>query len=86
VGCRCPYLEHEPLTKAGWQGWDALLRCSRQLRFAPDGVAVLGLDLDAPLSLGSVLGYDAAALAELLPAAEAGLIATINNRRPESAP
>lgn len=57
-----------------------LTRCAGQLRFAPNGAAVLGLDLATALSLGSALGYDLGALAELLPAAEAGLVAAINNR------
>ena len=83
---RCPYLEHEPLTDAGWQAWDVLTRCSGQLRFAPNGTVVLGLDLAAALSLGCALGYDMGALAELLPAAEAGLVAAINSRLSEATP
>ena len=83
MGERCPYHEHEPLTDAGWQAWDVILRCSGQLRLAPRAGIVIGLDLTAALSLGAALGYDTRALAELLPAAEAGLVAAINTRLSE---
>ena len=83
MGERCPYCEHEPLTDAGWQAWDVILRCSGQLRLAPQAGIVIGLDLTAALSLGAALGYDTRALAELLPAAEAGLVAAINTRLSE---
>ena len=74
----CPYIEHEPLTNAGWQAWDVVLRCSGQLRFAPNAAVVIGIDIAAALSLGAALGHDLHALAELLPAAEAGLVAALN--------
>jgi hypothetical protein len=80
VGKRCPYREHAPLTDAGWQAWDVLARCSGQLRLAPNGSAVIGLDLVAAMSLANALGYDVRAVAELLPAAEAGLITALNGR------
>lgn len=54
------------------------LRCAGQLRLAPG--AAIGLDLGACLAIGAALGYDATALAELLPAAEAGMIAALNER------
>ena len=54
------------------------LRCASQLRCIPG--TVIGLDLGACLSIGLALGYDATALAELLPAAESGLIAALNER------
>ena len=54
------------------------LRCAGQLRLAPG--AAIGLDLGACLAMGAALGYDATALAELLPAAEAGMIAALNER------
>jgi hypothetical protein len=44
-----------------------LIRCSGQLRLAPHGAAVLGLDLAAVLSLARALGYDLRLVAELLP-------------------
>lgn len=50
-----------------------LLRIAGQLRFAPGG-AVIGIDLGLALSLAEVLGYDTAAVADLLPQAEAGLL------------
>jgi hypothetical protein len=77
-GVLCPYIEKEPLSDAGWQAWDILTRCAGQLRFMPG--AVIGLDLGAALSVGAAAGYDAIALAELLPAGEAGLVAAINER------
>jgi len=83
VGERCPYLEHEPLTDAGWQAWDVILRCSGQLRLAPHAGIVIGIDMAAALALGAALGHDVYALAELLPAAEAGLVAAINTRLSE---
>ena len=54
------------------------LRCAGQLRLVPG--AAIGLDLGACLAIGAALGYDATALAELLPAAEAGMIAALNER------
>lgn len=55
-----------------------LIRCTGQLRLAPG--AVVGIDLAAALRLGEALGYDAHALAELLPAGEAGLVKALNER------
>jgi hypothetical protein len=55
-----------------------LLRCSGQIRVIPG--AAVGLDFVAALAVGAALGYDAAALAELLPAGESGMIAAINER------
>ncbi|QLH40892.1 MAG: hypothetical protein HWD60_03100 [Defluviicoccus sp.] len=66
------------MSEAGWQAWDVLTRCSGQLRLAPNGTCVLGLDLSAALNLGTALGYDRQALAELLPAGEAGLVTALN--------
>jgi predicted outer membrane lipoprotein len=77
-GSACSYRAHEPLTEAGWQAWDVLLRCSGQIRAVPG--AVLGLDFSAAFAIGQALGYDHVALAELLPAGEAGMIAAINER------
>ena len=74
-----PYLAHEPLTNVGWAAWDTLLRCAGQLRVAPSG-AVLGLDLSAAIAVGMTLGHAPAALAELLPAGEAGLVRALNDR------
>jgi hypothetical protein len=53
--------------------WDVLLACQGQLRLAPSG-HVVGIDMGAALRLGAARGCDVAVLAELLPAAEAGLI------------
>ena len=57
-----------------------LTRCAGQLRLAPNGSVVLGLDLAAAIALAMALGYDIRAVAELLPAAEAGLIKALNER------
>lgn len=56
------------------------MRCSGQLRVVPG--AVIGLDLAAALRLGEALGHDLQALAELLPAGEAGLVKALNERLP----
>ena len=78
-GERCPYLAEAPVTDAGWAAWDTLLRCAGQLRVAANGV-VLGLDLGTVLSLGVALGHSPQHLAELVPAAEAGLVDGLHNR------
>jgi len=62
----------------GWQAWDVILRCSGQLRTASFGVT--GLDMNAALKVGEALGYDLAALSELLPPCESGLISAINQK------
>ena len=66
------------MTDAGWQAWDVLTRCGGQLRL--NAAAVIGIDLAAALALATALGYDARAIAELLPAGEAGLITALNER------
>jgi hypothetical protein len=55
------------------EAWDVLLACQGQLRMASSG-HVVGIDMDAALTLAAARGHDLAALSELLPAAEAGLI------------
>jgi hypothetical protein len=55
------------------EAWDVLLACQGQLRLAPSG-HVVGIEIDAALGIGSARGCDRAALSELLPAAEAGLV------------
>ncbi len=57
-------------------------RCRGQLRVAPSGV-VIGFDLPAALTVGTALGYDGKALAELLPAIETGMVAGIAKLRTE---
>jgi len=57
-----------------------ITRCSGQLRLAPNASVVIGLDLAAAVALATALGYDARAVAELLPAAEAGLTRALNER------
>jgi hypothetical protein len=77
-GSRCAYVEHQPRSDGGWQAWDVLLRCSGQIRVIPG--AVIGIDFGAAFAVAAALGYDTIALAELLPAGEAGMIAALNER------
>ena len=62
------------------EAWDVLLACQGQLRLAPSG-HVIGIDLQAALELPAARGYDLAVLAELLPAAEAGLVEALSRDR-----
>jgi hypothetical protein len=55
------------------EAWDVLLGCQGQLRLAPSG-HVIGIDMNAALRIGAARSCDLAALSELLPAAEAGLV------------
>jgi hypothetical protein len=57
-----------------------ITRCGGQLRLAPNGIAVVGIDLAAAIALATALGYNVRSAAELLPAAEAGLIKALNER------
>ena len=58
------------------QAWDVLLACRGQLRLAPSG-RVVGIDMDAALRMTEARGCDLTVLAELLPAAEAGLVEAV---------
>ena len=82
-GKRCPYRETAPLSLEGWQAWDVVTKCAGQLRLSPTG-GVSGLDLSAAFTCAHALGYDLGALAELLPAAEAGMVAAFNGRTPNT--
>jgi hypothetical protein len=55
------------------EAWDVLLACQGQLRLVPSG-QVIGIDMDTALRIAEARGCDLAALSELLPAAEAGLV------------
>jgi hypothetical protein len=55
------------------EAWNVLLACQGQLRLASSG-HVIGIDMNAALTLGAVRGCDLAVLSELLPAAQAGLV------------
>jgi hypothetical protein len=57
-----------------------LLACQGQLRLAPSG-HVTGIDMHAALSLATARSYDLAALSELLPPAEAGLVESLCSDR-----
>lgn len=56
-----------------------LLACQGQLRLAPRG-HVIGIDLDAALTLATARGHDLAVLSELLPPADAGLVEALSMR------
>jgi hypothetical protein len=72
-GRLCPYRQHALISRQEHEAWDALLACQGQMRLAPSG-HVIGIDMDAALKIGAARGSDLAVLAELLPAAEAGLV------------
>jgi hypothetical protein len=67
------YREHALISRQEHEAWDVLLACQGQLRLAPSG-HVVGIDMNAPLKIGTARAYDLAVLSELVPAAEAGLI------------
>jgi hypothetical protein len=58
------------------EAWEVLLACQGQLRLAPSG-HVIGIDMDAALGLAAARCHKLAALSELLPAAEAGLVEAV---------
>ena len=60
------------------EAWDVLLACQGQLRLAPSG-HIVGIDMHAALTIGAARGSDLAVLAELLPAAEAGLLEALSS-------
>jgi hypothetical protein len=84
-GSACPYRSHEPLTEAGWQAWDILLRVAGQIRVAPGGV-VIGIDMGTAMHMAEALGFDIAAVTDLLPDAEAGLLEGLARLRAENDP
>ena len=61
------------------EAWNLLLACQGELRLAPSG-HVVGIDMDAALSLATARGCDLAVLSELLPAAEAGLVEALRTK------
>ena len=70
-GRLCPYREHAVISQQEHEACHVLF--AGQLRLAPSG-HVIGIGLDAALTLGAARGCDLAALSELLPAAESGLL------------
>jgi hypothetical protein len=60
--------------------WGVLLACQGQLRLAPSG-HVIGIDMNAALEVAGARGHDLAVLAELLPAAETGLVEALSSDR-----
>jgi hypothetical protein len=57
--------------------WEVLIACQGQLRLAPSD-HVIGIDMDAALSIAAARGHDLLVLSELLPAAEAGLVEALS--------
>jgi hypothetical protein len=75
-----PYRQHALITPQEHEACDGLLTCHGQLRLAPSG-HVIGIDIDAALRIGTARGSDLAALSDLLPAAEAGLVQALCSDR-----
>ena len=63
------------------EAWGVLMACQGQLRLAPSG-HVIGIDMHAALQLAAAHHYDLITLAELLPAAETGLVEASHVDRP----
>jgi hypothetical protein len=72
-GQRCPYREHALISAQEHEAWDVLLACQGQIRLTPSG-HVMGIDMDAALRMAEARACDLAAISELLPVAEAGLV------------
>jgi hypothetical protein len=68
------------ITHQEHEAWEMLLACQGQLRLAPSG-HVIGIDMDAALTLAKARGYDLGVLSVLLPAAEAGLVEALCSDR-----
>ena len=79
-GRLCPYRKHALISQQEHEAWNVLLACQGQLRLAPSG-HVVGIDMDTVLTIGAARGCDLAVLSELLPAAEAGLVAALCSDR-----
>jgi hypothetical protein len=78
-GRLCPYREQVLISQQEHEAWEVLLDCQSQLRLAPSG-RMIGIDMNAALRIGSARGYELAALSELLPAAEAGLLEALSSK------
>jgi hypothetical protein len=59
------------------EAWEVLVACQSQVRLAPSG-HVVGIEMAAALEIAAARGSDLAALSELLPAAEAGLVEALS--------
>jgi hypothetical protein len=62
------------------EAWEVVLACQGQTRLAPSG-RVIGIDMSAALKLGAARGSNLAALSELLPAGEAGMVESLCSDR-----
>ncbi len=74
----CPYREHAAETLEEHQAWEIVRGVQNHLRVGPAG-HVLGFDLGIAFELARARGYDLETLSELLPAAEAGMLETLNH-------
>jgi hypothetical protein len=79
-GRLCPYREHALISRQEHEAWEVLLACQGQLRLSTSGY-VIGIDMDAALTLATARGYELTVLSELLPTAEAGLVEALCNGR-----
>jgi hypothetical protein len=61
------------ITRQEHEAWEVLLACQGQLRLASSG-HVVGIEIDAALTIGTARDYDLRVLSELLLASEAGLV------------
>jgi hypothetical protein len=73
-GSRCPYQANAPATSEGAAVWRALTTVASMVRRSEMDGRVVGLDWPLALRLCEVRGVDPATVAELLPAAEIGLL------------
>jgi hypothetical protein len=69
-----------PTGSAAYEAWEVLLACQGQIRLAPSG-HIIGIDMHAALKMGAARGDDITVLAEVLPAAEAGLVEALRSDR-----
>jgi hypothetical protein len=73
---------NKPQSYEGTLFAELIPRLESQLRVisCPDGLLVLGVDVDAALALAGAMGLAAAAVAEWLPGVEAVAVRAINRR------
>lgn len=78
-GEHCPYIVHGLDTEEEQQAWHVLMLGQSSLRMGPMG-GCLGLDMGVIVSIAQALGYDAAAVVELIGASQ-GVITEKLNRK-----
>lgn len=70
---------HAPETDEECQAWDILEMSIGQMRVHPMG-GVLGLDIQAAITLSDLMGYDTPTVAEILCDAESTIVSAINTK------